>query len=246
MYEIVIGGWGNTKTVIRKQSQGPELCSANKGIALPDTRSTFAVALDETNGKIVVSQNNNVILECKDPKFPKKLKYYDFSTWNKPIRYWLSDPNTQGLPPVTQCIQVNYGAQFGKYLTWRPNWNIAEKGVRTIKFDAQANNDIHVSFSNSLGTTVPMYEIVIGGWGNTKSVVRRQSQGSELCSVNRGLHSPNTRSSFTFTLDDIQGRIIVTENDNVILNCLDPNFIQNLKYYDFSTWNTPISYWFCY
>jgi hypothetical protein len=54
-------------------------------------------------------------------------------------------------PKVTQETQLNYGAQFGKYNTWRPHWNIARKGVRTIKFDAQAKNDIHVGFSNSLG-----------------------------------------------------------------------------------------------
>ena len=46
----------------------------------------------------------------------------------------------------------------------------------------KASTDVYVTISS-------MYEVVIGGWGNTKSGIRRCSQGELVCCVNEGLHN---------------------------------------------------------
>lgn len=41
-----------------------------------------------------------------------------------------------------------------------------------FKLNVKASNDIHIKFSNGIGIE---YEIVLGGWNNTKSVVRKNN-----------------------------------------------------------------------
>lgn len=62
-------------------------------------------------------------------------------------------------------------------------------GVNSISFDVSAKNDAHValSISNIDGSTSgqdkDVYEIVIGGWGDSQSVIRKSKQGSNLCTA---------------------------------------------------------------
>lgn len=41
-----------------------------------------------------------------------------------------------------------------------------------MEFEVKATNDVHVALSSSNTGEGQMYEIVIGGWGNTQSVIR--------------------------------------------------------------------------
>jgi hypothetical protein len=58
------------------------------------------------------------------------------------------------------------------------------KSIGIVSFEAKAMNDIHVSF-NTVLTRVrgqdgledsPVYELVIGGWLNTKTAIRKKGQ----------------------------------------------------------------------
>jgi len=54
---------------------------------------------------------------------------------------------------------------------------------KAIIFTVDAKNDAHIGFFSKKKSCAPrcsneMYEIVIGGWGNSQSVIRRGSQGS--------------------------------------------------------------------
>merc|ERR550525_1233546 len=54
-----------------------------------------------------------------------------------------------------------------------------------IQFRVKASNDAHIGLFPdwSIDTSVPFYEIVLSGWGNTKSVIRRGSQQSPKVTV---------------------------------------------------------------
>ncbi|CAH0559908.1 unnamed protein product [Brassicogethes aeneus] len=45
-----------------------------------------------------------------------------------------------------------------------------------FSFEVEATNDVHVGLFSKPEATPPWYEIVIGGWGNTKSVLRKDKQ----------------------------------------------------------------------
>merc|ERR1719394_97617 len=49
---------------------------------------------------------------------------------------------------------------------------------KAITFTVRANNDAHVGFFSNSKSLSEVYEIVIGGWGNSWSVIRESNQGA--------------------------------------------------------------------
>ncbi|KAL1448810.1 hypothetical protein WDU94_000070, partial [Cyamophila willieti] len=53
----------------------------------------------------------------------------------------------------------------------------------TLKFQVKANNDAHLAFTQAPGVGAPMYEVFIGGWNNTKSVIRKNGTKPDVAEV---------------------------------------------------------------
>lgn len=49
--------------------------------------------------------------------------------------------------------------------------------TKSVTFSVKASNDAHIGFFSNSQSTHEVYEIVIGGWGNSKSVIREANQG---------------------------------------------------------------------
>ena len=54
---------------------------------------------------------------------------------------------------------------------------------RGVRFSVQAEHDIHISLSSSNPITTDSWEIVLGGWSGTQSVIRSSHQGTHLVTV---------------------------------------------------------------
>merc|ERR1719188_2096703 len=95
-------------------------------------------------------------------------------------------------------------------------------------FSVQATNDAHISFDSvSEDNGHQFYEIVIGGWGNTYSVIRKSSQGyNEIANGTHGLLSEHVLREFWVSADDDSGRVAAgTGNDinaGLIMEFIDP------------------------
>ncbi len=137
-------------------------------------------------------------------------------------------------------------SEKGEYTSWINAWRLDEPGKGTFIFTATAKSDIHIAIASLPSTRDPMYEIVIGGWNNMKSVVRRKSQGPAIYETGKIIMTPGTPTEFWVTVDKDQGMLSVgtgTEpGQNAFIQCKDPNFLKDVFYIALSSWDTPIDY----
>lgn len=96
-------------------------------------------------------------------------------------------------------------AEYGIYRMWSDSWQFP-KEYGTFRFKAIASNDITIGISTinpwsvltsgvnlyaNLISSSNFYELVIGGWGNTQSVIRQGAQADPVATVPSG--SPSTQ-----------------------------------------------------
>ena len=109
---------------------------------------------------------------------------------------------------------------------------------KAIVFAVRGKSDAHVGFFSEKKSCVynctnEMYEIVIGGWNNTKSVIRKGSQGSAKDErVTQSILSPNEDRPFWADAKNgfvrlgkgkiIGSDIVIKWQDN---QSLDPNYV---------------------
>ncbi|XP_078667263.1 uncharacterized protein LOC144909086 [Branchiostoma floridae x Branchiostoma belcheri] len=81
--------------------------------------------------------------------------------------------------------------------TYRYRWHFPKLPRNRITFQVSANNDAHIALSPVNNDVADMYEIVIGGWTNTRSVIRRAPQGQSLTIVGTpAINSPSVYRTF--------------------------------------------------
>ncbi|KAJ8017844.1 C3 and PZP-like alpha-2-macroglobulin domain-containing protein 8 [Holothuria leucospilota] len=108
-------------------------------------------------------------------------------------------------------------------------------GISHIEFGAKANSDVHLALSPSENSS-ELYEIVIGGWNNTQSVIRRCEQCSHLVTEATDLYlSANEFRWFWITFDS-NGAIAVGRKDEStsFMKWADPDPLE-VQYLGYST-----------
>ncbi len=142
--------------------------------------------------------------------------------------------------PQPYSVPVSYG----KY-AWSKAKKINFSGQKSIVFEAKAKNDIHIALARSRRDNSPLYEIVIGGWNNTKSVIRkgRQTPPNGHATVNRGIRKRNKWQSYW--VKEYKGKIEVgygkRVGNNRFLIWKDPNPLRQLNWVAFSSWDSTVS-----
>ncbi|KAI8513804.1 hypothetical protein Bbelb_081280 [Branchiostoma belcheri] len=83
---------------------------------------------------------------------------------------------------------------------YRYRWEQRRLAGSRFTFAVQADNDAHVALSAQRPDLDDMYEIVIGGWANLWSVIRRSKQGKHCASaLTLGINSPTKYRTFWIT-----------------------------------------------
>ena len=90
------------------------------------------------------------------------------------------------------------------YVQWAPNTvPTSGNGIAGFEFEfyAEAANDVHVIFSCAKEKRPRQaIEVVLGGWGNRRSVIRSGAQGQELAKAdNHGVCSANGARRYNVT-----------------------------------------------
>jgi hypothetical protein len=149
----------------------------------------------------------------------------------KEIHLWT---NINANSEVGLTHKINYTPNNNKYLTINP---LIENNDNNNQFtlSIKGNNDAHIiiDFQNS----ETKYEIVLGAWNNSRSIVRDYTKNIIISSYEKPTLNNNQFIKFTFTISD---KIIVQNDNEILFDILLPsenNVIKNIKiksYYDSS------------
>ncbi|XP_063442458.1 uncharacterized protein LOC134722762 [Mytilus trossulus] len=201
LYEIVLGGWGNTQSVIRDRKQGRQLAVYRGQVLNSNEFRTFTIKW--SNARIrVEDESGKKLMEWTDTTNPYTIRNIGICTGWGSTGIWSF--------PCQDCqVPIIKTPNLYEYIPLTDNGIVMGNPVRqSIRFTVKANNDAHVALMSSNNPSDPLYEIVLGGWGNTQSVIRDRKQGASQLAVHRG-RVFNSNEFRTFTIKWSNVRIIV-------------------------------------
>ncbi len=199
MYEIVIGAFGNAKALIRKGAQTPLQGHAQVGIntnkmASVPSNQWISYWASVKNGLVKFGRGKmvgqNEILQWQDPDPLHNIQKVGFSSWNTPIKfrnvaiYNTANPiSTEG--ELNNCPEIDIEESMtieksNATYSWNYLDNVQLSGNAAFSFEAKATEDLTVCFAEERNNKSAMYEIVIGGWGNTRTVIRKFRQNPQF------------------------------------------------------------------
>jgi hypothetical protein len=264
MYEIVIGGWANTASVFRLQSQSGQFASSYEAGLCNASGADFWISYNYNNAELAFGRGNfvgrDVVLKSRVPQ-PELVTYFSFSSWDAPVIYTnirfgdiQEDNAAQQSEGDSLTLDSGYG---GVYYDWKQEWK-SNTGSISIKFHAKTSNDIHVALLNASEAlpvqvnlwSTPLYEVVIGGWGNTQSVLRYNPQtpaGGFAALSNYAVCDDMDGNDYWVEYDLASGVLSVGEGtvagEATLLESVVPqDHRYHVQYFSFSSWNVPVKY----
>jgi hypothetical protein len=190
---------------------------------------------------LITAQNNTYLV---NPDDPDELKQKDiWYTWINELARDLLAGNGE--------TPIELQPYFGEYIWLNNTLPVPDQG--TILFEARAINDVFVAFGKmpfkTRNSPNEIYEVVIGGWSNSKTAVRVHSLDRAVAQIERSSHPEamlNPLNFKRFWLSVNQGTITLgtdeIKQENIVLTWQDPYPIQKLKYVGLSTWNAPANF----
>jgi hypothetical protein len=156
---------------------------------------------------------------------------------------------------ITACSTSDFYAEErtgAEYEYWSTHWQLPQASHGAIVFEAKARNDIYVVFSRSmhsppqrLGPFSPAYEICIGGWNNTTSLIRRGAQGIVMVQSDCTLPSRDF-TKWWVSVNRKTCRVAVGLGSipgmNVQFWAWDEKFVTDLNYFSFSCWDAAVEF----
>jgi len=187
---------------------------------------------------LFTARNNTFIVNADDPS-EKKTK-----------DIWYTYINEVGRKVLSTSNEIEADKFYGEYL-WVPT-KLPADGNGSVSFEVKGLNDAFIAFSKELkalrNSEDDMYEIDIGGWENSKSVIRIQSLGK---SVVEFVHDDKPETKLNpldfeqYWINVNNGIISVGKGplgQNQFLTWKDPYPIKGLTYVGISSWDAPVTY----
>ncbi|XP_046556761.1 uncharacterized protein LOC124265984 [Haliotis rubra] len=193
IYEIVIGGWRNTQSVIRTGMQHDNRVTARHRPLSATRFRDFWISWD--SGVISVGTGTAVgagrFMSWRDPS-PHPVRYIAVSTGWGSTGVWRFEPNVP-----SACLETGNDYHYHSLEDLGFHLN----GQTSFTFWVKTTNDAHIALlSNRDNYDHSMFEIVIGGWRNTQSVIRNRKQGPNLASVHHMPLSGSKHQPFWISL----------------------------------------------
>lgn len=179
MVEVFIGGWGNTKSVIRRNRTKPEKVEIETPQILNGGEFRgFWVRWD--GGIISAGREGEAI---------------PFIAWSDPEPFPIGFVGVCTGWGASGTWKIEDGAEFNTPDKLEYKFGPVAEG--SLKFDYRGPHNCHVCLTQGPVEADPIYEIMLGGWENSKSVIRYCKQKPDKVEVlTPGLMNPNEFRSF--------------------------------------------------
>ncbi|CAG4965569.1 unnamed protein product [Colias eurytheme] len=165
MYEIFIGGWGNTKSVIRRNKTKPDKVEIETpGIVNGGEFRGFWVRWD--GGIVSAGREGEAI---------------PFISWSDPEPFPVAFVGVCTGWGATGTWKIEDGAEFNTPDNLEYKFGPVAAG--TLELDFRGPHNCHICLTPAPAEIEPIYEIILGGWENTKSVIRYCKQKPEKVTV---------------------------------------------------------------
>ncbi|XP_022117422.1 uncharacterized protein LOC110994849 isoform X1 [Pieris rapae] len=205
MYEIFIGGWGNTKSVIRRNRTKPDKVEIETpGIVNGGEFRGFWVRWD--GGIVSAGREGEAI---------------PFISWSDPEPFPVAFVGVCTGWGATGTWKIEDGAEFDT--PDKLEYKFGPVAAGSIEFDFLGPHNCHVCLTTAPAEVEPIYEIILGGWENSQSVIRYCKQKPEKVTVpTPGLMNANDFKKFI--IEWRCGRLTVRDgrSGEVIMNWVDP------------------------
>lgn len=226
-YEIVLSGWGNTYSVIRKSSQGHnQVGQATHGLLSGSEQRNFWVSADENSGRVAAGQGSDitsqVIMEWDDGD-PLHIDYAEVMTGWGSTGSWRFPAAEKYVSDLADCppqpeIKYHTGNDYTYHVPPDSSRLVQQDGdVQYVTFAVKANNDAHIALdSTTHDHGHEFYEIVYSGWGNTQSVIRKSSQGNnQVVAQTHNMLSPNEYTYLWASVNQSSGIVAAGKGSDI-------------------------------
>ncbi|KAL0901795.1 hypothetical protein ABMA27_006967 [Loxostege sticticalis] len=162
MYEIIIGGWENTKSVIRKNKINKREVET-PGITNENEFRRFWVRWDGNEIGVGRDLEAEPFMSYADPEaFP--ITFVGVGTGWGASGIWKFEDGTEIFTPDSQDkIEYKFAPVSGGYL----------------EFEYRGPHNAHICLASGPAEKEPMFEIILGGWDNTKSAIRYRRESPD-------------------------------------------------------------------
>ncbi|XP_045779497.1 uncharacterized protein LOC123877031 isoform X1 [Maniola jurtina] len=206
MYEVFIGGWGNTKSVIRRNRTKPEKVEIETPYILnPGEFRGFWVRWD--GGVVSAGREGEAI---------------PFISWADPEPFPVNFVGVCTGWGATGTWKIEDGAEFNT--PDKLEYKFGPVAAGSLELEYRGPHNCHICLTPAPGEVDPMYEIILGGWENSQSVIRHCRQKPDKVTVpTPGIMNPNEFKKFL--IEWRCGRLTVRDGRSgaVLMEWMDPS-----------------------
>ncbi|XP_031619784.1 uncharacterized protein LOC116338571 [Contarinia nasturtii] len=251
VYEILVGGWANNRTLIRRKRQDYDMTvEYNFNILRKDNPLKLLIEISN-EGKIqVFIEYQKEPLAVAEDKNVLPVKYFGFASYDNSLAkffYNCEGENAYQEEDIKKLCRYADATEneYKEFYKITDLTGVRSEGyIINFPFYIQAERDAHV-----LLTAVPManreaneYEILIGGWANQRVIVRRKQGANVLREIQLvDILAPDKWIAFLIqitTRGDI--RIFRKEDTHSFTLMAEANDPEPLpvEYISFGSWNS--------
>ncbi|MFA5075381.1 MAG: tectonin domain-containing protein [Candidatus Babeliales bacterium] len=126
---------------------------------------------------------------------------------------------------------------------------LSELNKSIMTFEVKAPHDAIILLAaekfGSLTAGANVYELIIGGWNNTSSTIRKKWQDNNTNQGVAGGSQLDSNNLVKFWISYNNGEIKIGKGEvgqNIISQWTDPNPYPNIKYFSLTNWDVPVEY----